>query len=82
MFIKRAVQQIPLQVALVVFAGVLALLRLFVLAGDTPSPYGPLPQLYSRYSPLFAAFSLLLLAASALFLQVAFSLQNWQWSPA
>ena len=70
MFIKRAVQQIPLQVALVVFAGVLALLRLFVLAGDTPSPYGPLPQLYSRYSPLFAAFSLLLLAASALFLQV------------
>ncbi|MBO7625683.1 MAG: hypothetical protein J6S82_10350 [Bacteroidales bacterium] len=70
MFLKRAVQQIPLQVMMVVLAGLLALLRLFVLAGDTPSAFGPFPQLYSRFAPLMSAFSLLLLAASALFLQV------------
>ena len=70
MFLKRAVQQIPLQVMFVVLAGLLALLRLFFLAGDTPSPFDPFPQFYGRYAPLLSAFSLLLLAASALFLQV------------
>ena len=70
MFLKRAVQQIPLQVMLVVFTALLVLLRLFVCAGDTPSSGNPFPEGYSRYSVLFDALSVVLLAASACFLQI------------
>jgi hypothetical protein len=70
MFLKRAVQQIPLQVLLVFFAGVLVLVRFFLLASDIPASCDPFPQLYLRYTALFAALSVLLLSASAFFLQV------------
>lgn len=70
MFLKRAIQQLPLQYALVFLAGLLALLRLFVFPDEGPSASGAFPEAYSHYSAWFATLSFLLMAVSMVFLQL------------
>lgn len=70
MFLRRAIQQLPLQYLLVFLAGLLALLRLFVFADEGPSASGAFPEAYSRYSALLSCLSFLLVASSTVFLQV------------
>lgn len=70
MFLRRAVQQIPLQFMLVAAAALLAMLRLFLFADEGPSACEPFMSAYGRNPVLFSMLSLLLLSASAVFLQV------------
>ena len=70
MFLRRAIQQLPLQYVLVFLAGMLAMLRLFVFPDEGPSASGAFPEAYTRYSALFACLSFLLTAASAVILQL------------
>lgn len=65
MFLKRAVQLIPLQIVLVVLSGVLAIVRLWVFPDAGPSASGAFPDAYTKSPDMFAMLSLLLLLVSA-----------------
>lgn len=68
MFFKRAVQQIPLQILLVFFAGTLALLHI-VFRGGEGVEAGLISGAFLRHRWMVVAVSFLLLAASSLFFQ-------------
>lgn len=70
MFLKRAIQQLPIQHVLVFFAGLLSLLRLFVFPDEGPSESGLIQDIYPRFSVLLSCVSFLLMLASAALLQL------------
>ncbi|MBO4281839.1 MAG: hypothetical protein J5873_01415 [Bacteroidales bacterium] len=86
MFLKRAVQEIPLQIVLVALSGLLAFLRLWVFADAGPSVSGAFPEAYAHHPAVFAMLSLLLLLSSSAFLlrmaQHAYLVEHRKFYPA